>query len=85
MAMPAVKPEAVVPIQRAGKVLAFSAKPIALQSRIVPLAGDIASRVVPPLIVLAVILLVWELLCSRQGASLPPPSTVLRSRSLRPA
>jgi nitrate/nitrite transport system permease protein len=79
MAMPAVKLETVVPLRRAGKVLAFRAKPAALRSRIPPLAADIASRVLPPLIVLALILLVWELLCSSQGASLPPPSVVVSS------
>jgi nitrate/nitrite transport system permease protein len=77
MAMPAVKLETVVPLRRAGKVLAFSARPAALRSRILPLAADIAARVVPPLVVLALILLVWELLCGRPGASLPPPSIVL--------
>jgi nitrate/nitrite transport system permease protein len=77
MAMAAEKLESVIPLRRAGKVLAFRAKPAALQSRILPFAGEIASRVVPPLVVLALILLVWQLLCSRPGASLPPPSTVL--------
>jgi len=32
---------------------------------------------VPPTVVIALVALVWELLCSRPGASLPPPSTVL--------
>jgi nitrate/nitrite transport system permease protein len=80
MAMPAVKLETVVvPLGRAGNVLAFRARPAALWSRMLPLAADIAARVVPPLIVLALILLVWELLCGRQGASLPPPSVVVSS------
>jgi nitrate/nitrite transport system permease protein len=77
MAVPAEKLETVVPLPRAAKVLAFRARPPALQSRILPFAGEIASRIVPPMIVLALILLVWQLLCSRQDASLPPPSTVL--------
>ena len=35
------------------------------------------SRVLPPLVVLAVLVLVWEILCNRAGAGLPPPSKVL--------
>jgi nitrate/nitrite transport system permease protein len=45
------------------------------------LAGNaaklMAARVLPPLIVLAVIIGVWQLLCSNPGATLPPPSKVL--------
>jgi nitrate/nitrite transport system permease protein len=35
-------------------------------------------NVIPPIIVIAAILGIWEILCSRPGASLPPPSTVLQ-------
>ena len=47
--------------------------------RLVSRAGlvTVASRVIPPLIVLAVFLLVWEMLCSMPGAGLPPPSRVV--------
>src|SRR3569833_1816424 len=34
----------------------------------------VLSAIVPPLVVLALLLGVWELLCNRQGATLPPPS-----------
>jgi nitrate/nitrite transport system permease protein len=37
-----------------------------------------AVRVVPPVIVLALLLVVWELLCRKAGATLPPPSRVFR-------
>ena len=33
---------------------------------------------VPPLVVIALTLIVWEMLCNRPGATLPPPSRVLR-------
>lgn len=36
----------------------------------------IVSSVVPPVIVLTVILVVWQILCSSPGATLPPPSQV---------
>jgi nitrate/nitrite transport system permease protein len=38
---------------------------------------DLAARVIPPALVLALVLLVWEMFCARKGASLPPPSRVL--------
>ncbi|MFX7756112.1 nitrate ABC transporter, permease protein, partial [Acinetobacter baumannii] len=40
-----------------------------------------ASAVLPPLIMLALIMLVWEILCSGRGATLPPPSQVWREAS----
>ncbi len=36
-----------------------------------------AARVVPPLVVLALFLLLWEVLCQAPGSGLPPPSRVL--------
>ena len=36
-----------------------------------------AAGLVPPLVVLGLLLLLWELLCNRPGAGLPPPSRVL--------
>lgn len=39
--------------------------------------ANILGAVVPPLITLAVILFVWEVLCSRAGSALPPPSQVV--------
>jgi nitrate/nitrite transport system permease protein len=48
-----------------------------LGPRVAKTAANIAAHVVPPLVVLAVLILVWELLCSRAGAGLPPPSKVL--------
>ncbi|MBY0364127.1 MAG: nitrate ABC transporter permease [Phreatobacter sp.] len=40
-----------------------------------------ASVVLPPLLTLALILLVWEILCSGAGATLPSPSQVWRDSS----
>ncbi|WP_108396075.1 nitrate ABC transporter permease [Devosia submarina] len=39
-------------------------------------AAQIASNVVPPLVVFALLLVVWQILCSSPGASLPSPSQV---------
>jgi nitrate/nitrite transport system permease protein len=37
----------------------------------------LAARVVPPLVVLAALLILWQLLCARPGAGLPTPSRVV--------
>ncbi len=44
-------------------------------------AVAVATAVIPPLLTLAVILLVWEILCARPGATLPSPSQVWRDAS----
>src|SRR5882672_1686403 len=46
--------------------------------RYVKMAKETAVRVVPPLIVLALAMLVWELVCRRAGSTLPPPSRVFK-------
>jgi nitrate/nitrite transport system permease protein len=58
--------------------LAIPAKQIPFTSRLRTFAGIFAVNVIPPIIVIAGILGIWEILCSRPGASLPPPSTVLQ-------
>jgi nitrate/nitrite transport system permease protein len=49
-----------------------------LTDRLRARASSAAASVIPPLIVIALILLVWELICSKPGATLPPPSRVLK-------
>ena len=39
---------------------------------------SVLGQILPPLIVIGVMLAVWELLCARPGATLPPPSRVFR-------
>jgi nitrate/nitrite transport system permease protein len=67
------------PLKGAGaKVLAMPApKHPLLAARLASHASAIAARVVPPLVVIALTLMVWEILCSKQGAGLPPPSRVV--------
>jgi nitrate/nitrite transport system permease protein len=38
----------------------------------------IAANVIPPVVVIALALLVWELVCRKAGATLPPPSRVIK-------
>jgi nitrate/nitrite transport system permease protein len=49
-----------------------------LAGRLSAIGSSIAARVIPPAIVLAVGLVIWEMLCRKSGATLPPPSVVLR-------
>jgi len=51
--------------------------PAPLRRRLGPLAHAFAGRVIPPIIVLALTLLVWQLLCSAAGSRLPAPSKVI--------
>ena len=78
MNMPVRKTEAAValPVPSA-KVLAIAPRRSALTTRLWTRAGEIAVRVVPPVVVIALGLAVWELLCRKAGATLPPPSRVL--------
>lgn len=41
-------------------------------------ARRLATHLLPPLIIVGLLLLIWELLGSRQGAALPPPSKVVQ-------
>ena len=79
MNVPVLKTETTsVPFPGApAKVLAITPKKTPAASRAIARAKIIASTVVPPVVVLAIALGLWELLCRKQGASLPPPSRVL--------
>ena len=48
-----------------------------LGPKLASLGKVLATRIVPPLVVMALLLLVWQLLCSRPGAGLPPPTKVV--------
>src|SRR5438309_9869933 len=80
MTLPAIKTE------RFAAVLAATATPIVTMTpkrpprteKYAKMARETAVRVVPPLIVLALLLLFWELVCRRAGSTLPPPSRVYK-------
>jgi nitrate/nitrite transport system permease protein len=46
------------------------------KTRVLPRLSALAAAVVPPLVTLSLLLLVWELLCNRPGATLPAPSKI---------
>src|SRR3954467_4222977 len=45
-------------------------------SKLGPRLNAIAARVLPPLVMLVLILTVWQILCSRPGATLPSPTKI---------
>jgi nitrate/nitrite transport system permease protein len=56
-------------------VLPLAVKP-AKPSRMKPFLGKLARNFVPPLVVAALLLIIWQVACGHPGASLPPPTTV---------
>ncbi|WP_181699474.1 nitrate ABC transporter permease [Chthonobacter albigriseus] len=58
-------------------VVALPVKPAPRPARLQPLLAHAGERLLPPTLVLALILFIWEIACSSPGASLPPPSQVL--------
>jgi len=80
MNMPAVKMDKAVAVPQAtATVLALAAPGTPLSTRLARSAREAVTKTVPPVIVIALFLLVWELLCRKAGATLPAPSKVISS------
>jgi nitrate/nitrite transport system permease protein len=78
MTLPAVATKPAIRLHAPGEVVAFQPQaPNLWKSRVKPWLDGIAASVLPPLITIALIVIAWELLCSRPTASLPPPSKIL--------
>ncbi len=60
----------------AAKVVALPLRQTAMNTRLAASLGRIAAAVIPPLVMTALLLILWEVLCSRPGATLPPPSKI---------
>ena len=66
------------PIPSKGNVvLAMPPKRSASGAKALAMLNAVLVRVVPPVVVITLLLLLWELLCRGAGATLPPPSRVL--------
>ena len=78
MSFPAIFPEPQEPLPQAGaQILRLATpRPSFLRSRLLPALRILASRTVPPLIVVAFALGLWQILCSGPGATLPSPSRI---------
>ena len=63
----------------AASPVAAKASPKPKRAPLVTMAtlNTIAKNLIPPVVVLIAFLVIWELLCSRPGAGLPPPSRVV--------
>src|SRR5260221_13867994 len=62
----------------ASPVVAMTPKRPPRAEKYMKMARETTVRVVPPLIVLALLMLFWELACRRAGSTLPPPSRVYK-------
>src|SRR4030081_2795782 len=79
MNIPAIKNETVAMLSAtAAPVVAMTPKRPPRADKYIKAAKETAARVVPPLIVLALGMLFWELVCRRAGSTLPPPSRVFK-------
>ena len=80
MNMPVLKTEATVattaPAAMAEVLRLEPPKPGFLKSKLLPKLGQIAANVLPPLVMLAIILTVWQILCMKPGATLPSPTKI---------
>ena len=64
------------PAATRGRVVTLDPPRAAGASRLKALRDGLLANIVPPLIVVAILLLIWQIGFGRPGASLPPPSTV---------
>src|SRR5467141_2989249 len=80
MNIPAMKtePATAVLATTAAPVVTMTPKRPPRADKYIKMARETAVRVVPPLIVLALGMLFWELVCRRAGSTLPPPSRVFK-------
>jgi nitrate/nitrite transport system permease protein len=53
-------------------------RPWLAQLRVLEKLRHVAAVVLPPVITIALLLLLWQLLCGHEGSSLPPPSKVVK-------
>jgi nitrate/nitrite transport system permease protein len=82
MNMPVAKSEIAASIPSApaasvaAKVLPLSFKQTARNARLRANLGKFAAAVIPPLVMIALLGIVWQVLCMRPGATLPPPTKI---------
>jgi nitrate/nitrite transport system permease protein len=62
--------------QAPAKPLALTPHKGGLMNSLAPKMRDLAARIVPPLVMTALFLLIWQILCGKPGATLPAPSVV---------
>ena len=76
MTLPATEDNVTVLPLKANSATVTTIKPAARRIDFNAILASIGRTVIPPLVVLAVILAVWQVIFSQPGSSLPPPSEV---------
>jgi nitrate/nitrite transport system permease protein len=71
-------PPTIATIASEPAVVELPSRPFAFRTKLAAGTSAVLARVIPPVIVIAMLLAVWELLCRKAGATLPPPSRVFR-------
>ncbi len=84
MSMPALKLEKPSPAKMAqapaAQVVKMPARQRpALAEKIVPFLKTAAANVIPPIVVIALLAGLWQILCSAPGSALPPPSSIIQN------
>jgi nitrate/nitrite transport system permease protein len=78
MTMPLVKtePSVAIPAATATVLRLSTPQPSFVTARVLPALNAVATRTIPPLVMLGLILAVWQILCMKPGATLPAPSKI---------
>jgi len=78
MNMQAVKTQSATAVPlAAGEVLRLpTPRPSFVKAKLLPAARDIAAQLIPPILMIGLLLIVWQILCSKPGATLPSPSKI---------
>jgi nitrate/nitrite transport system permease protein len=79
MSLTALKSEAASTVafpNRKAEVLSFAPPRRKVPAGLLPALSRLSATVVPPLITLAIILIVWQMLTAKAGATLPSPSQI---------
>lgn len=82
MSMPALKLEkpSAAGHGKAAQVVKMPArKRPALAEKIVPFLKTAAANIIPPVVVIALLAGLWQILCSAPGSALPPPSSIIQN------
>ena len=79
MNMPALNTDSAIkvpPAAPSAPVISIARKQASIFNGLGKKVRSALANVIPPVIVIAVLMMVWELLCRKAGATLPPPSRV---------
>ena len=76
--MPLVKtePSVAIPAATATVLRLSTPQPSFVTAKVLPALNAVATRTIPPLVMLGLILAVWQILCMKPGATLPAPSKI---------